>query len=175
MRAHGRILLAVAVIGAAVAWARCSYNPRVAPADLNGRFTGCFEGAVSDPAGAGTVVVVLEEPVAGDDFALGGCLRAVVGEKTPFLTLAGSVQDEIERAVLGGVEAGKAGFLTLEIARRPPGFANADEIDVAITAGADPPFAEALNLTRCASPPPQGCASLAAALAPAPQPDVVLP
>jgi hypothetical protein len=172
MRTHSRILLAVVLLGTIVAWARCSFNPRAADTDFNGPFAGCFEGAVTEPVGAGTVVVVLEEPVVGDQFALSGCLRAIIGEKTPFLSLAGSVQDERELAVFGGVEAGKAGFRTVEITRRPAGFGDATEIDVAIEGG--DPFAVAIALTRCATPPAT-CAGLAAAIAPAPQPALVLP
>ena len=171
---RSRILLALVVLGAIVGWARCSFNPRVAAPPFDARFVGCFEGAVTDPPGAGTVVVVLEDPVATESVALGGCLRATIGDKTPFVTLAGSVQEEDpELAVLGGLEAGKPGFLTVRVERRPPGFADATEIDVAIEGG-DRPFNRATGLVRCA-PPPDTCAGLARALAPSPQPNVLQP
>lgn len=173
-----RILLAVVVFGAIVGWARCTFSRTAAtPPALDRRFVGCFEGAVTQPAGAGTVVVVLEDPIAGDDLALGGCMRPTIGEKMPFITLAGSVQGGVvEVAVLGGVEAGKPGFLTVRVERRPPGSIDATEIEVAITEGGDRPFTLATGLVRCASPPPT-CAELARALAasPAAQSDVLLP
>jgi len=167
-----RILLAVVVLGAIVAWARC-YNPRPLPDAVF--FLGCFNGAVTDPPIEGKVTVVIETVViepGGIAGPITGCIQTVIGLKAQFATLSGSLDPETsQRAVMTAMPAGGDTPFDVLIAREPVGAVKAVEIDVTDAGGA--PFTQAANLARCA--PVVTCAALAASMRSAPAPVLELP
>ena len=150
-----KILFATAVLGATIFWANCSYNPRPATPDepdWNTFFAGCFEGEITDPAGAGKVKIIL---VAGtsDEFTLTGCLEASLATGTETATLSGTVQDDRQRAQLTGMVSPQKSFVIL-VERQPAGEIAADTITVSNVRDAS--FNSAANLSKCT----QTCAGL---------------
>jgi hypothetical protein len=169
---RSRILLAVVVLGAIVAWARC-YDPVDLPDSVF--FLGCFNGALTDPPIDGSVTVVIETVEIGPGGVAGpitGCIRTVIGIKSQFATLSGSLDPETsQRAVMTAMPAGGDPPFDLLIEREPSGAANAVEIDVTTAAGA--PFNQAANLARCE--PVATCAALASSLRTVNEPVLELP
>jgi hypothetical protein len=150
-----RILLAAAVLGAAIFWANCKYNPpQVAPDEPNWNtfFAGCFEGEITDPASAGKLKIIL---VAGqsDEFTLSGCLQASLATGTETATLSGMVQEDRQQAELTGMVNPQKSFVIL-VERQPAGETAADTVTVSNVR--DTSFNSAANLSKCT----QTCADL---------------
>ncbi len=171
---RSRILLAVVVLGAIVAWARC-YDPKGPILPDSVFFLGCFNGAVTEPPIGGNVTVVIEEvniEPGGIAGPMTGCIQTVIGLKVQFSTLSGSLDPETsQRAVMTAMPAGGDTPFDLLIAREPVGAADAVEIDVTNAGGA--PFTQAANLARCS--PKATCSALAASMRSAPEPVLELP
>ena len=163
-------MIAVAVLGAVVAWARC-YDPQDLPASLF--FTGCFSGAVTDPPVDGKLTIVFEKPPAPSELgAVTGCIQFSVEDQRGFAALAGSVEKAQEQAKLSGMPAGGGAPINLLVVRKPAGNAVATQVDVRNDGGA--PFQEAADLPLCERA--VTCAELAAALRQlTPQPVLELP
>jgi hypothetical protein len=142
-----RVLLGLALIAAAVAGLDCDivFPPADAPPTLG--FTGCFRGAISEPAGAGELTIVLQRPTGNDnDFSLTGCL---VGTDPAFqATLAGMVlEDQQTQARFTAMPQGRPSFVLL-VERQPPegGIAS-----LAVVNESGVPFLRAQDLPRCAA------------------------
>ncbi len=144
---RNRLLLAVVVLGAVVAWARCSFNPSSGTLDFNGFFAGCFEGPVTDPAGSGTLTIVLEEVDPNDQLTLAGCFEAALMLGKVQASLAGSVQDNRLQAKLTAMPVGGAPPFSLLAVRQPADNTAATSLDLSNDGGA--PFNMAAGLVRC--------------------------
>lgn len=109
------------------------------------RFTGCFTGPITDPAGQGNLKIVIEIK---DGSALQGC---AAGRNPEFqATFAGTVlEDDPKQARLTAMSPGASPF-TLLVERRPPDNANAVTLSVRNEAGM--PFVAAPDLPRCGAP-----------------------
>jgi hypothetical protein len=135
-----RALLGLSLGGLAFGGLDCLSIP---PAPWVVRFTGCFQGAVAEPAGQGSLRIVLEEM---NDVALQGC---VVGRDPEFqATFAGSVLEPDTRARLMAMSPGGSSF-TLLVERQPPDNANAVTLTIRNETGT--PFVLAPDLPRCAA------------------------
>ncbi len=153
-----RLLLAMVILGTVVAWGRCSFNPKALPVDFNNLFAGCFEGPVTDPAGAGTVTIVLEEVDPSDQLTLSGCFEAALMLGKVQASLAGSVQDNRLQAKLTAMPVGGAPPFSLLAVRQPADNVAATSLDLSDDSGA--PFNQAAGLVRCA----KTCADLGIAV-----------
>jgi hypothetical protein len=114
----------------------------------NSFFAGCFEGPVTDPAGAGTVTLVLETPETSDQFTLSGCLEAELMLGKLQASVAGSVQDDRQVVKLLGAPVGGGPPFFLQVDRHPEGNVFATSIDLTNEGGT--PFIQAAGLLRCA-------------------------
>jgi hypothetical protein len=150
-----RILAALAVMTATIYWANCGFSVRIAGPATNVFFGGCFQGPVTDPAGSGDVVVVLEANT-GDSVTLGGCLRLSRATGSPENgTLSGMVQDDRQQARVTVTPTSGPSY-TLLVQRSPTGDVNATTVGLSSDGGA--PFKDAANLARCA--PQRTCSDL---------------
>ena len=72
-----RAVFAIAVLTATIYWANCKFEPGMATSSSSGPFfLGCFEGPVTDPAGSGTLIIVLDgSEDQSDKTTLSGCFR----------------------------------------------------------------------------------------------------
>lgn len=165
-----RIAVALGLVLAAVT---CSFDPKgVAPPSPNSLFVGCYQGVITNPAGSGSVTLVLEGPAdSADQLTLGGCLRSQVGGRQQLATLAGTVLDVREQAKLVAMPTAGDSPFDVTLVRRPAGNVVAEQIDA--TADGSSFFITALNLPRC--PGALSCSQLALAMRPVPQPVLELP
>jgi hypothetical protein len=140
-------------------WANCGFSVPLSPTDWNSFFAGCFSGAISDPAGGSKLILVLEAPGPPDSLTLTGCVLVGIGPTT-LATLAGSVQDVREEAVLTAMPTSGRPSFVVKVVRDPAGALIATSVDVSDQQGA--PFVSANDLVRC--DPVQTCESLGISL-----------
>ncbi len=157
-----RLAISAVVLGAAVYWADCGFDPSE-PVPWNSYFTGCFQGPITEPAGAGSLQLVFEaaDPVP-DNRALSGCVQLSIG--VPVLaTLTGLVlEDPREEAGLIATPTSGRPFFTLKVVREPAGQVAAASLDVREQEGGGAPFVSANDLVPC--PVPVRCSDLGIAL-----------
>jgi hypothetical protein len=140
-----RAVCALAVLTATIYWANCSYTTPVGgPASPVPFFLGCFKGPVTEPAGADTLIIVLEDPEATG--TLGGCLRWSPG--TGSLqegTLSASV--DADDSTLADATVMATPDFSVLVKRAPAGSVVATTVNVTDDGGA--PFTRADNLSSC--------------------------
>ena len=154
-----RILLAAAVLGAAIFWANCSFNPRrVDPSEpWNTFFAGCFEGAPTDNPKPLKIVLV---PGSSDFFTLSGCLQFSADQATLAGQVDASDHDQAQLTVMP--TAGGPSYAIL-VVRQPNSQEAAVTVSVSNLSGA--PFQSAPDLTRCADTSADTCEELMIPLA----------
>ncbi|MGH9464525.1 MAG: hypothetical protein ACRD0X_02695, partial [Thermoanaerobaculia bacterium] len=148
---RGRLAFSAAVLAGALYWADCGFDPGP-PTPWNTYFTGCFEGPITEPVGAGRLRLVFEAPSATDYRALSGCVEMTIGPTT-LATVTGLVQED-PRAEAGLLVTPTSGrpFFGLKVVREPSTAVAATNLDVSEQEGDGAPFVAANDLLRCAAP-----------------------
>jgi hypothetical protein len=146
-----RILAAIAVLSGTIVWANCEkVFPLTDPPAPNKYFDGCFQGPITDPAGLGTVIIVL---VADTDpesrLILTGCMRlSRSGQSDENGPLSGMVlETDREQARVTVMPSSSSSTYMLLVQRSPTG--NSDATSVTLSNDDVAPFATAANLLSC--------------------------
>lgn len=152
-----RPVSAVAILGGVILWANCDLVFRLDPPNGTPFFLGCYDGAISDPAGAGKITLIIEASPAGGS-ALAGCLTtSPLGDEV--VTFVGEVEDSVDRARFTAMRP-VGGSFSFRVIRQPGSFDQATSVDVENVNGS--PFELAAGLPVCAIP--VDCAQLAMAV-----------
>ena len=154
-----RVLLGAALILASLSRLNCDkvFVINIPPV-IREPFLGCFKGPITEPAGAGVVTIVLENPPAGDGVSLLGCLTAT--EPAFDATMAGMVLDDRTQARFAVMPQGGRPSFVLLVTRQP---AEGNAMTLTLVNESDTPFKSAPDLPRCS--PTLTCADLGLAQA----------
>ena len=140
---------ALAVISATIYWADCGFKAKVTPPEdpaWNGFFQGCFQGPITNPAGLGDVILVLQARP-DDKVMLDGCLRlSAAGQPPENGVISGMVQDGNRQQATVMVTPSSSPIYSLRVQRNPAGNMDATAVDLSNENGA--PFTSATNLTK---------------------------
>lgn len=158
-----RTLAALGILAAVIAWANCDLvfplDPPIAVS--NTFFEGCFEGAITEPAGGGKLRIILDTTDATNGFMLSGCLDMGLPAGAELATFTGNVEaEELQLATLMAVRTAGGASFSFRVTRQPTGSVIASTVDVSNFVGA--PFVLAPALPRCVQP--TTCADLGLSL-----------
>jgi hypothetical protein len=143
-----RILLGAAIIGASLSRLNCDLVFTVDVEVTRQPFLGCFKGAITEPATAGELTIVLEPPGPGieDGGIVGGCMTAT--DPSFSASMTGQVlEDETQARFAVMPDGGRPSFVLL--VTRQPEEGNATVLT--LVNESNMPFQKADEVPRCAT------------------------